>query len=334
TNSGFGTTWTANIHSAVDTLTGLAWNGHAATIVLPNGDIEIHSTSGLNDVGKVIRMNLIVRNLQTGCQAIITRFMRVRPTPTIVASPDVIFCEGSSATISAISSTGNYLWNTGQTTSSITVFDDGTYSVLTKDSIGCEAYDTVQVTKSTIEFSLLPDTIRSCGIATLNASIANGISYHWNHGFTSPIITVQSPGIYTVTATNNHNCSKSKSVLVELEQQISLENKTIVNGCLGEGVRVNYGFYPGNYLWSNGATAPEIVINQAGNYHVAIQRGSCEFRDSFTVVLNNSPSFTLGPDRIGCGAVLLTPQPLLTSHRYYWSMGDTTPQFLVTFSGT
>ncbi|MEA3445265.1 MAG: T9SS type A sorting domain-containing protein, partial [Bacteroidota bacterium] len=55
--------------------------------------------------------------------------------------PDLIIDEGTVDTLTATSGFTNYLWNTGETTMSITVSTEGYYSVTVTDSQGCTASD-------------------------------------------------------------------------------------------------------------------------------------------------------------------------------------------------
>jgi hypothetical protein len=76
----------------------------------------------------------------TTASAFITNYQGF--VPSITANGDLTFCEGQSLTLTA-SSSGNYVWNTGETTPSITVTDSGYYSV-TVDTI-CTGVSSIPV---------------------------------------------------------------------------------------------------------------------------------------------------------------------------------------------
>lgn len=85
-------------------------------------------------------------NLQTvnGCDSIIVTNLTVNPLPVVnlgndiaVPNPPVILNGGSGA--------ASYLWNTGATSQTITVTQNGTYSVTVTNSFGCTASDEVNV---------------------------------------------------------------------------------------------------------------------------------------------------------------------------------------------
>mgnify|MGYP000309148577 CR=1 FL=1 len=81
-----------------------------------------------------------------GCEA--TDEVRVSLNPEVIADAgaDVIICSGDEAMLTATGG-GSYLWSTGETTASITVFPtvDTVYSVTVTSAEGCEATDEVMV---------------------------------------------------------------------------------------------------------------------------------------------------------------------------------------------
>ncbi len=87
-----------------------------------------------------------------GCTQTATVMVSSVGGPTITVSSDLTITAGDSATLTA-SGTGNYLWNTGETTSSVTVAPSATttYTVVITDASGCTGLDSVTV------FVELPD---------------------------------------------------------------------------------------------------------------------------------------------------------------------------------
>lgn len=66
---------------------------------------------------------------------------------TLIATPDDTICDGDSVTLSLIPIPAtSYFWSTGETTSSITVTQSGSYFVTVTDTFGCETTsDTMEV---------------------------------------------------------------------------------------------------------------------------------------------------------------------------------------------
>lgn len=79
-----------------------------------------------------------------GCDSVHIHQVTVRPSPTVNLGSDIVICQGESHTFNAGFAPGNtYLWNTGATTSQITVNTTGTYSVTVTNSNNCSRSDSV-----------------------------------------------------------------------------------------------------------------------------------------------------------------------------------------------
>ncbi|MFT6746871.1 MAG: hypothetical protein ACJAZ2_001216 [Glaciecola sp.] len=98
----------------------------------------------------------------------------------------------------------NYLWNTGDTTRTITPTNVGMYFVTVKDS-SCYAYDTIYITQGQfLTLDLGPDTIL-CGTSfTINPPLSGG-SYLWSNGDTTSSMTITNSGQYSVIL-NYYGC--------------------------------------------------------------------------------------------------------------------------------
>lgn len=103
----------------------------------------------------------------------------------------------------------SYVWNTQETTQSISVSQSGTYSVTFTDGVGCTATDGIEVEFSTgsVSVDLGPDTAICNGeILTLDAG-AGFASYEWSTSETSQTLEVNQPGDYIVTVTDANGCT-------------------------------------------------------------------------------------------------------------------------------
>jgi gliding motility-associated-like protein len=75
-----------------------------------------------------------------------TIIIQVNNPPNINLGADTLTICGTSTTLDVTNPTaGNYLWNTGATSSTLAVTNSGSYSIVVTDTLGCSASDTVYV---------------------------------------------------------------------------------------------------------------------------------------------------------------------------------------------
>ena len=139
-----------------------------------------------------------------------------RPFPITFTSTDET-CNGMDGT-AAVSATGGsgaftYLWDTGNTTSSISGLSSGAYSVTVTDAAGDEASDMVTVGQNIVDLNVTTTASNSlCNVSTgsLTATISNStgpFTYAWSNGATTATISGLPPGTYSVTVTDANGCT-------------------------------------------------------------------------------------------------------------------------------
>jgi hypothetical protein len=125
-------------------------------------------------------------------------------TPTILASPSPIICEGDRATL-RVDGPYTVFWSTGDSTQRITTGIAGTYSAKVRDANGCVS---AQAGAIAVELRPLPPapTINAIGTYTLQAvSSTNGTQFRWRYGSDSlaaqtAVIKANRSGTYTARA--------------------------------------------------------------------------------------------------------------------------------------
>ncbi|MEO1385318.1 MAG: fibronectin type III domain-containing protein, partial [Bacteroidota bacterium] len=139
------------------------------------------------------------------------------PTPTISINGDLALCSGDSVVLTASTNQG-IVWNTGDTTGSISVLSGGNYRVTVTDGAGCTA------TSAPVSVSVLPDAFISasanpiCNGQTITLSVNNATNALWSTGDTTLTIQV-SPTIataYSVGAVNDSGCAYVDTVLIDV----------------------------------------------------------------------------------------------------------------------
>ena len=307
------------------------------------GNIVSGATTLMPIVDAVGTYTLTVTNTSNGCTASINVSVTSDiNAPTATAQGGTITCLNSQIQLDGTgSSTGpniTYLWTTtngnivsGANTLFPTVDQAGTYQLEVFDNAnGCTA--TISVTVL-LDFSpplvsiLTPDLL-DCNTTQVivdgsNSSSGPNISYQWstvNGNIVSntniPVITVDAPGLYTLTVTNNDNgCFESNSVIV-LEDltppvasaqggTITCSNPQIVLDGSGSsaGANINYQWttIDGNIL--SGATTTNPIVDQAGTYTLTVtdNDNGCTASISVSVTSDfNPPIATASGGQLTC----------------------------------
>jgi len=190
-------------------------------------------------------------------------------------SNDGIICQNSSATLTATGG-GTYLWNTGATTSSITVTAAGVYSVTATSPQGCSASNSTSITVIPIPVPAIAITESSgntlndgiiCQGASATLTCVTAGTYRWNTSATTASITVNTAGTYTITVTSANGCTNTASVniVVNPNPVVSISvvegsgipnDNTIIEGDQAQLTATG----GGTYRWSTGATTALITV--------------------------------------------------------------------------
>ncbi len=185
----------------------------------------------------------LIATSSEGCTDTLVQNVVVNPTPnsTITSGGQAgPVCNGDSVVLDAATGVGyNYLWSTGDTTQSITVFTSGTYGVTITSAALCAGFGEIEVgvfSESAVTIS--QDTTVSLGFST-TLEATGGIGYEW-----SPIETLDNPfsgtpvaspltnTTYTVTVTVSSGCETTREVTVTVDEdfRVDLPNLFTPNG--------------------------------------------------------------------------------------------------------
>lgn len=120
--------------------------------------------------------------------------------PVIITNNDTSFCFGNSKILTAAGAATRYLWNTGDTTQSITVSPAVTTTYWVRGQIGnipCYSYDTVKITVWALPTIFTNNDTTFCQ-GTPKSLTTTGTSnrYLWSTGDTTATITVN-PSVTT-----------------------------------------------------------------------------------------------------------------------------------------
>ena len=271
--------------------------GNNNTIATPNAHSSANATvyirvSSSDGCFKIAELNLTVNQ---------------KPVPVITASSTVI-CNNNPITLTSNLPTGN-VWSTGETTQTITVSNDGTYT-LTNNNGTCISDPVSVVINQGIDPNLqITGNLLFCeGDSTTLTATASGTgnTYIWSTGSTASTITVTTPGVYTVTVTTALGCEYQESVTVTMDPLITVNIATPSQPitCIVQQITLDATasvYQPGaTFLWTaaaggnivSGADTLNPVVDAGGVYTLTITSATpsgCVKQSSVTVMEDTTP---------------------------------------------
>ena len=226
------------------------------------------------------------------------------PTASISSLDPSVFCADTSAVLTANIGTA-YLWNTGDTTSFISVDTTGVYTVAVTNVDNCVATST----GFSITVNPLPNPIITALSATTfcegdSVLLASSIDslYLWNTGSMDSTIVVHSSGDYSVTLTNIFNCSATSApvnVVVNPNPVATIVANGPTSFCFGNEVQLTS--TNGIPSWSTGSSDTTITVTQTEMIHLLVTNEfGCTDTDSLGITVFELPIVTAAADTSVC----------------------------------
>lgn len=199
----------------------------------------------------------------------------VNALPTVNLGPDTAACQFGQITLQAPTGYPSYLWNTGGTLSSITVFSAGTFWVEVVDQNGCANSDTILVDFNPLPvFSLGPDTVACNNDTVLLEGPVGNYNYIWSVGSIAPTIEVTLDGWYILVVEDTNSCSDEDSIYVTFED------------CVWPGDADNDGVANNNDLLSIGLGFGTLGPSRANASNLWIGQTSTDWNDTLPSGIN------------------------------------------------
>lgn len=213
--------------------------------------------------------------------------------PVITGNLEI--CQGSTTTLSVNPTTyDSYLWNTGSTSTSITVDSSGQYWVTSTES-GCTKTSIVDVTVNPLPTPAIVGPNFTCGTdPTILTVDSTGLytNYSWSNGSTNDSISVLT-GTYTVTVTDTNGCvgTSAPMTVTNANPLVNINGNMLF--CPGDSIQLTaVPTLPSgaNYSWNTGETAASEYVNNAGTYYVSVTYSNgCFCGDTVVVTQYGSP---------------------------------------------
>jgi gliding motility-associated-like protein len=209
---------------------------------------------------------------QNGCNAAVTVTLTDPPPVVLTTTSTDVSCSGGSDGTATANVSGNappytFSWSNGQTTQTATGLSAGTYTVLVSDNLGCDTTSIILINEPlplTITYSLQNVSCFGGNDGQASIQVSGGTSpysYSWSSGGSNATESNLSAGTYSVTVTDNNNCSISQNITINEPQPltVSITNTGMVS-CNGanDGFAVataNGGTSPYTFVWNSIPTA-------------------------------------------------------------------------------
>lgn len=240
-----------------------------STTLLASGGTSYAWSNGVNAASNPVSPASTTSYIVTvtnaeGCSSKDTVVVTVSAPPVANAGADVAICEGQNTVLTA-SGGSTYLWNTGESSASITVSPatTNTYSVVV--SVGnCSSTDSVKVTvNSAPSIDAGSDqTICKGASATLTATASGTVLWSTGESTLSINVSPNETTKYFVTVTSGSGtcASRTDSVTVNVTQAPTVSLGEDVAVCTGASATLNASGAD-SYTWSNGATTTSIIVS-------------------------------------------------------------------------
>jgi len=209
-------------------------------------------------------------------------------TMTQALPSNLTLCEGAVLTLDAGNPGSSYFWSTGNMSQTSLVNFPGTYDVTVTNVCESNVYET-NVVLYDMDLNIGDDQIICEGNPIqLDASAGHpGATYAWSTGASSPSISVNSTGVYTVTVT--HSCgtlTDAISLDVVPSPSVSFDNDSIITSA-SDALLTPAISGATAYQWSNGATTSSLLVTQSGTYTITVMDGNnCSETATIYVELN------------------------------------------------
>ncbi|MCG9912351.1 MAG: gliding motility-associated C-terminal domain-containing protein [Flavobacteriales bacterium] len=230
-------------------------------------------------------------------------------------------------------------WNTVPVTQALSInnLNAGNYSVVVSDAYGCEVTADYTVTEPTEIVLNTNFTDVNCpggtnGSATVVAAGGTApYTYSWTSNPVQNTATANGlpQGSYTVTVTDDNNCSEQASVQISTlssspQFQAQITDESCPDVFDGEiNVSLNGGTGPFNYSWSHGPATEDVTGMTGGNYTLTVtDTYNCNYSQNFTVGTGNSINGNVLSSDILCngiptGTITIVPLSGNPPYTYY-----------------
>ena len=178
---------------------------------------------------------------QQGCIGADTLFLDTLVSPIVSIGNDTFVCKGSTMTLATDKPFATYIWSDGSSNNTLSITQNGTYSVVVNDQNNCQAKDAVVVNMRELPALNLATELKVCEPNLVLEAPANFSYYLWSTGQNSNSITITDYGIYTIEVGDAFKCVNSHAIKIESNCKGTV---FVPNAFTPNGDGLNDGFIP------------------------------------------------------------------------------------------
>jgi gliding motility-associated-like protein len=280
-----------------------------------------------------------------GCTATASTTVTVIPGMNLSTTVTNVSCNGVNNGAVTLAVGGGqapfvFLWSNGVATQNISNLLANTYTVTVTDNVGCSATISASVTQpATLSITQTHTDVLCNGgtdgtITTTTSGGTSPYTYLWNDGNTNANRTNLIIGTYTVTVTDNHNCTASVSATIAQPGLLSVSETHTDVSCFGGSngtITTNAvgGTSPYTYLWNDGNTNANRTNLIIGTYTVTVtDNHSCTASINATLAQPTALGISETHTDVLCnggtdGTITTTTSGGTSPYSYLWNDGNT-----------
>ncbi len=201
-------------------------------------------------------------------------------SPTITANGPTTICQGQTLVLNGGPGYSSYLWSTGDQSQFVNVTAAGTYELTVSDPAGCTGSSSIQVSVNQLPNAVIipSGSTNLCPGASVTLTSSNTFgSYQWlPGGQTTPSVSVNQAGSYTVTVIDPINGCSNTSAPIVITQAQGIQPTIVANGplefCVGGNVVLAVepaGAFT-SFLWSTGTTTSTVTVTASAQIGVSV----------------------------------------------------------------
>ncbi len=296
---------------------------------------NVSATNGLSANGYSVTVTDV-----NNCTGIETGIVAMEGSPTLSKSVWDETCGGSNGSISVTAIGGvtpySYSWSSGGNAPNEIGLSSGKYSVTVTDGNNCTVTTSQNVSNNT-PIAPVVAADATCGLnnGVVDVRPVGGLppyNFNWSFGGTNQIETGLSPGVYTVTVTDDASCVVITSTTISAISAPVISTISNASTCGlangSAGLNIAGGATPFLYNWSNGETTNTVTGLDAGTFNVTVSDDNACLVFATVAILNTAgPAITAVSTAEKCGqsdgTIVTAIVGGTAPFQYSWDSGET-----------